>query len=69
MNTGLRTTAKDIKASIKDCAESAIVIAPADAERRSRLFCAFLSNQFETSDPNLYAALQQVAGIDQVKPA
>lgn len=69
MNTGSRTTAKDIKASIKDCAESAIVIAPADAERCSRLFCAFLSNQFEASDPTLFAALRQVAGLEQDKPA
>lgn len=69
MKTGSRTTAKDIKGRIKACAASASNIAPDDAERRSRLFCAFLSNDFKTSDPSVYAVLQQVAGLDQEKPA
>lgn len=63
------TTAKQLRASIKDCAESALLIAPNDAERCSRLFCAFLSNTFEASDPSLFVALRKVAGLDQVKPA
>lgn len=69
MSSGSRTTAKELKASIKDCADSAFVIAPNDAERCSRLFCAFLSNTFEASDPSLFAALRKVAGLDQVKQA
>lgn len=69
MNTGSRITAKDIKARIKACAETASRISPTDAERRSRLFCAFLSNDFETSDPSIFAVLQKVAGVDQETPA
>lgn len=69
MKTVSRTTAKDIKARIKACAEAASRIAPIDAERRSRLFCAFLSNDFETSDPSVFAMLRKVAGVDQETPA